>query len=193
MVWRTGSIRSPSSGHLTLVQAVDLFLAAKAAEHISPKTSAWYRMILARFGHAFDPGRPVDGLSAPEIRAWLLELDDEVYGPGGGNIAPIAEAWRRIWSFLAEDPTVLAFGPDLPAARGRDVEPDEHEQAARVDAMGPRIPHRSVAPAPSSWRVVSGIGNVGSSGSANVDRPHVSGPLHPPMAGSFISCVRRSA
>ena len=48
-----------SNGHLTLSQAVDLFLAAKAAEGISPKTSAWYRMILARLAHAFQPSRPV--------------------------------------------------------------------------------------------------------------------------------------
>jgi Phage integrase family len=65
---------SDSNGHLTLIQAVDLFLAAKAAEGISPKTSSWYRMILARLAHAFEPSRPVDGLSAPEIRAWLLKL-----------------------------------------------------------------------------------------------------------------------
>jgi hypothetical protein len=65
---------SDPHGHLTLIQAVDLFLAAKAAEGISPKTSTWYRMILARLARAFDSDRPVDGLSAPEIRAWLLEL-----------------------------------------------------------------------------------------------------------------------
>jgi hypothetical protein len=71
---RARASASDSNGHLTLIQAVDLFLAAKAAEGISPKTSAWYRMILARLVKAFDSGRPVDGLSAPEIRAWLLEL-----------------------------------------------------------------------------------------------------------------------
>ena len=30
---------SDSDGHLTLIQAIDLFLAAKAAEGISPKTA----------------------------------------------------------------------------------------------------------------------------------------------------------
>ncbi len=45
---------SDSSGHLTLIQAVDLFLAAKAAEGVSPKTSTWYRMILVRLTRAFD-------------------------------------------------------------------------------------------------------------------------------------------
>ena len=32
---------SDSDGHLTLIQAIDLFLAAKAAESISPKTATW--------------------------------------------------------------------------------------------------------------------------------------------------------
>ncbi len=40
---------SDSDGHLTLIQAIDLFLAAKAAEGISPKTATWYRMILAGY------------------------------------------------------------------------------------------------------------------------------------------------
>ena len=65
---------SESAGHLTLIQAIDLFLAGKAAEGISPKTLVWYRMILARFGRAYDPNQVVDNLQAPEIRAWLLEL-----------------------------------------------------------------------------------------------------------------------
>ena len=46
---------SDSDGHLTLIQAIDLFLAAKAAEGISPKTASWYRMILSRLGRAFEP------------------------------------------------------------------------------------------------------------------------------------------
>jgi len=33
---------SDSDGHLTLIQAIDLFLAAKGAEGISPKTATWY-------------------------------------------------------------------------------------------------------------------------------------------------------
>ena len=62
-----------SDGHLTLIQAIDLFLAGKAAEGISPKTATWYRMILARFGRAYDPNQIVDNLTAPVIRAWLLD------------------------------------------------------------------------------------------------------------------------
>jgi hypothetical protein len=56
---------SDSDGHLTLIQAIDLFLAAKAAEGISPKTATWYRMILARLGRAFDADQGVDELTGP--------------------------------------------------------------------------------------------------------------------------------
>jgi hypothetical protein len=37
-----------SHGHLTLGRAVELFLAAKAAEGASPRTTEWYLMILVR-------------------------------------------------------------------------------------------------------------------------------------------------
>ncbi len=60
---------SDSDGHLTLIQAIDLFLAAKAAEGISPKTTTWYRMILARLGRAFESGQGVDGVTAPALRS----------------------------------------------------------------------------------------------------------------------------
>lgn len=65
---------SDSDGHLTLIQAIDLFLAGKAAEGISPKTATWYRMILTPFGRAFDPSQAIESLSAAEVRAWLLAL-----------------------------------------------------------------------------------------------------------------------
>ena len=54
--------------------AVDLFLAAKAAEGASPNTVEWYRMITGRAVRRLGPGRPLDGVGAPELRAWLLEL-----------------------------------------------------------------------------------------------------------------------
>ncbi len=54
--------------------AVDLFLAAKAAEGASPRTIEWYRYINGRAVRRFGPDRPLDGVGAPELRAWLLEL-----------------------------------------------------------------------------------------------------------------------
>lgn len=67
--WATDSFE-----HLTLGRAVDLFLGAKAAEGASPKTITWYRMILARAVRAFGADLPVDRLTGPNLRAWLLEL-----------------------------------------------------------------------------------------------------------------------
>jgi integrase len=54
--------------------AVDLFLAAKAAEGASPSTVEWYRMIVGRAVRRFGSERPVDRVGAAELRAWLLEL-----------------------------------------------------------------------------------------------------------------------
>lgn len=54
--------------------AADFFCAAKAAEGASPRTVEWYRMILIRAVRRFGEARPVDGIPAVELRAWLLEL-----------------------------------------------------------------------------------------------------------------------
>src|SRR4051794_19436182 len=63
-----------SHGHLTLGRAVELFLGAKAAEGVSPRTIEWYRMILVRLVRSTGPDRLVDGLDPAELRAWLVEL-----------------------------------------------------------------------------------------------------------------------
>src|SRR5258707_12679162 len=80
-----------SGGHLTLGRAVDLFLAAKAAEGAAAKTLEWYRMILVRAVRRFGDPRPVDAITAGGLRAWLLELRSTLppesvarYGRGGG-------------------------------------------------------------------------------------------------------------
>jgi len=54
--------------------AVDLFIAAKAAEGPSPRTLEWYRYINGRAVRRFGPDRPLDRVGASELRAWLLEL-----------------------------------------------------------------------------------------------------------------------
>ena len=54
--------------------AVDLFLAAKAAEGASPRTIEWYRYINGRAVRRFGADRPLDRVGAPELRVWLLEL-----------------------------------------------------------------------------------------------------------------------
>jgi len=52
--------------------ATDFFCAAKAAEGASPRTVEWYRMIVVRAVRRFGDPRPVDAITAAELRAWLL-------------------------------------------------------------------------------------------------------------------------
>jgi site-specific recombinase XerD len=59
---------------VSLGAAVELFIAAKAAEGASPRTLEWYRMITGRAVRRFGADRPVDRIGAAELRAWLLEL-----------------------------------------------------------------------------------------------------------------------
>jgi site-specific recombinase XerD len=59
---------------VSLGAAVDLFIAAKAAEGASGRTLEWYRMITGRAVRRFGSDRPVDRISAAELRVWLLEL-----------------------------------------------------------------------------------------------------------------------
>ena len=63
-----------SEGYLTLGRAVDLFLAAKAAEGAAAKTLEWYGMILRRAVRGLGEDRPIEQLAGPELRAWILEL-----------------------------------------------------------------------------------------------------------------------
>lgn len=85
---------------LGLRRAADLFGAAKTAEGLSPRSIAWYAMILDRLVERFGPERPVDGLTPPELRAWLVELRS--------HLAPISVAGyvrglRAVGNWLAAD------------------------------------------------------------------------------------------
>ncbi|MDQ3690174.1 MAG: hypothetical protein M3406_09105, partial [Chloroflexota bacterium] len=66
-------IRSLPSA-IGLGAALDAFCAGKAAEGLSPRSITWYRMIGERLARRFGPDRPVDSLTPPELRAWLVEL-----------------------------------------------------------------------------------------------------------------------
>jgi integrase len=63
-----------SNQMLSLGRAAEVFCAAKDAEGLSPRTIAWYAMILERLTDRFGTERAVDELSPPELRAWLVEL-----------------------------------------------------------------------------------------------------------------------
>ncbi len=96
MVWAPDSpdLWAPDSKErLALGRAVELFLAAKAAEGASPRTIEWYRMITARLVRALGPERAVDGLDPAELRAWLVELRT--------TLAPVSVADEVLRQLLA--------------------------------------------------------------------------------------------
>lgn len=102
--------------------ATDFFCAAKAAEGASPRTVEWYRMILIRAVRRFGDPRPVDAITAAELRAWLLELR--------GSLAP-----ESIAGYVRG---LKAFGNRCAA----------EELAAAAGFRGlrrPKVPHRLIA------------------------------------------------
>ena len=108
---------------VSLGAAVDLFLAARAAEGASPRTVEWYRYITGRAVRRFGPGRPLDGVGAPELRAWLLELRETL------SPESIAGYFRGL----------KAFGNWCAA--------EELGEAAGLRALRkPRVPRRLIAP-----------------------------------------------
>jgi len=114
---------SDSKGRLILGRAVELFLAAKAAEGASPRTIEWYRMILVRLVRAIGSERAVDGLDPAELRAWLVELRT--------TLAPVSVA-----GYVR---TLRVLGNWL-AAEGL------AEAAALRGLRRPRVPHKVIEP-----------------------------------------------
>ena len=116
---------SDSNGHLTLIQAIDLFVAAKAAEGISPKIATWYRMILARLGRAFESDQGVDAMTAPAVRGWIVELQ--------AMLPPV--------SMACDVRTLKVFGNWLHAEQLADA-------AALRGLRKPRVPVKLIEPRP---------------------------------------------
>jgi len=103
--------------------AVDLFLAAKAAEGASPRTIEWYRYINGRAVRRFGADRPLDRVGAPELRAWLLELR-ETLSPE--SIAGFVRGLKAFGNWCAAED--LGTAPGFRALRR------------------PRVPRRVIAP-----------------------------------------------
>jgi site-specific recombinase XerD len=114
---------SDSRAQLTLGRAVELFLAAKAAEGASPRTIEWYRMITVRLVRALGADRSVDGLDPAELRAWLVELRT--------TLAPVSVA-----GYVR---TLRVLGNWL-AAEGL------AEASALRGLRRPRVPHKIIEP-----------------------------------------------
>ncbi len=89
--------------------ATDFICAAKAAEGASPRTVEWYRMILIRAVRRFGDPRPVDAITAAELRAWLLELRST---PPSMNYSPFPIRWRSRGALAHPWPTLAR--PDTP-------------------------------------------------------------------------------
>ncbi|HEV8516787.1 MAG TPA: tyrosine-type recombinase/integrase [Candidatus Limnocylindrales bacterium] len=112
-----------SGGQLTLGRAVELFLAAKAAEGAAAKTLEWYRMILLRAARSLGHERPLDRLSGPELREWILALR--------ATLAPVSVA-----GFVR---TLKVFGNWLAA--------EELAEATALRSLRkPRVPDKLVEP-----------------------------------------------
>lgn len=103
--------------------AADLFIAAKAAEGASPRTLEWYRMIVGRAVRRFGADRPVDRVSAAELRVWLLELRDTL---APESIAGYVRGLKAFGNWCAAEE--LATAPGFRALRR------------------PHVPRRLIAP-----------------------------------------------
>jgi site-specific recombinase XerD len=108
---------------LSLSQATELFLAAKAAEGVSPRTIEWYRMITTRLVRALGAERAVDGLDPAELRAWLVELRTTL---APVSVAGYVRALRVLGNWLAAEGLGSA--------------------AALRGLRRPRVPHKVIEP-----------------------------------------------
>ncbi len=85
---------------LSLGRAAEVFCAAKDAEGLSPRTIAWYAMILERLTGRFGAERAVDELAPAELRAWLVELRATL---APVSIAGYVRGLRAVGNWLATD------------------------------------------------------------------------------------------
>ena len=118
-----------SSGPLTLGRAIELFLAAKAADGAAPKTLEWYCMILIRLQRSLGDERLVDDLAPAELRAWLLELR-ETLAPV--SVAGYVRTLKVLGNWLAAE--ALARAPGLRSLRKPRV-PDKLIEPIADEAM----------------------------------------------------------
>jgi site-specific recombinase XerD len=92
---------------VSLGAAVELFIAAKAAEGASPRTLEWYRMIAGRGVRRFGAERPVDRIGAPELRAWLLDLRGTL---SAESIAGYVRGLKAFGNWCAAEELAVAAG-----------------------------------------------------------------------------------
>ena len=115
--------------HLTLGRAVDLFLAAKAAEGAAAKTLEWYGMILLRAVRGLGEDRPIEQLAGPELRAGILEAQFDAVADQRGRLRPDAQGVRQLVGGQGARPGLGP--PDAPQAAC----PDKLVEQIGDDAM----------------------------------------------------------
>lgn len=106
-----------------LAAALEAFCAGKAAEGLSPRSITWYRMIGQRLVARFGAERPVDALTPPEVRAWLVELRTTL---SPMSVAGYVRGLRAFGHWLRKDGLAAAralCGLALPRVPRKVIEP----------------------------------------------------------------------
>jgi site-specific recombinase XerD len=98
--WGATDRISTLTSEIGLAAALDAFCAGKAAEGLSPRSIVWYRMIGERLVARFGADRPVDALTAGELRAWLVELRVSL---SPMSVAGYVRGLRAFGSWLSTD------------------------------------------------------------------------------------------
>jgi integrase/recombinase XerC len=110
----TGSASSSASSpaRMRLRAGIRLYLDAKTAEGLSPRSIEWYSMVLGRVARDLGPDREIDDISPSELRAWLVTLR-ETLSPG--SVLGYYRASKAFGNWLAREG--IAAAPGLLALR----------------------------------------------------------------------------
>ncbi len=105
----TGAASSPASSptRMRLRAGIRLYLDAKTAEGLSPRSIEWYSMVLGRVARDLGPDREIDGISPSELRAWLVTLR-ETLSPG--SVLGYYRASKAFGNWLAREGVAVAAG-----------------------------------------------------------------------------------
>ena len=103
--WGATDRVSTLSHAIGLGAALDAFCVGKAAEGLSSRSIVWYRMIGERLVGRFGAERPVDALTLPELRAWLVELRATL---SPTSVAGYLRGLRAFGNCLANDGMAVA-------------------------------------------------------------------------------------
>jgi integrase/recombinase XerC len=101
------STPAPAPAGIRLRAGIRLYLDAKTAEGLSPRSIEWYAMVLGRVARDLGPGREIDTISPSELRAWLVTLR-ETLSPG--SVLGYYRASKAFGNWLAREGIAAAAG-----------------------------------------------------------------------------------